>query len=79
MHYSALELSKNGQFTIIPIDDTVSPEALASAITPTSFDYLHVNLLYCGGKELCVCTYCVHVPFMYVYICICYTTPTRGV
>ena len=51
MHYSASELSKNGQFTIVPILDTVPPDTLGSSITPTPFDYLHVNLLYCGGKR----------------------------
>ena len=61
MHYSASGISKNGQFTIVPIIDTVSPDGLSTAITPTPFDYLHVNLLYCGGKVL-------HIALMYVYM-----------
>ena len=51
MHYTASEFSKNGQFTIVPINNSVSPDILNSAITPTPYDYLHVNLLYCGGKR----------------------------
>ena len=51
MHYPASEFSKNGQVTIVPANNSVSPDVLNSAITPTPYDYLHVNFLYCGGKR----------------------------
>ena len=45
-------MSKNGRLTIEPVNSSVSPDILGSATTPTPYDYLHINLAYCGGETV---------------------------
>ena len=52
MHFEAKALSLNNFYpTITPLNVSVSPNILGSADSPTKLDYLHLNLLYCGGNE----------------------------
>ena len=46
--------------TIIPRNRTIPNTILGSSATATDLDYLHLNLLYCGGTD---------AKFMYVYLC----------
>ena len=50
MHYKAYAASKNRRLTIQPVNSSMSLEVLGSAPSPTSFDYLHINLAYCEGE-----------------------------
>lgn len=49
MHYTSKASSKNGRSTLLPKDSNIPPQLLGNAQVPTTYDYLHINLLYCGG------------------------------
>ena len=53
MHYRCTAFRRkdfNG-FSIIPVNSSIPPDLLGSAIEPTEYDFLHINLMYCGGKS----------------------------
>lgn len=50
MHYEYLAASKNSQPTMEPLNPNITLEDLGSALAPTEYDYLHLNLLYCQGN-----------------------------
>ena len=45
---------KKGLTTVMPRDEAIFPSSLGISTTGTDFDFLHVNLLYCGGKWSCL-------------------------
>ena len=55
MHYGHCAGSKNGQPTILPINHSIQPKVLSGSELPSEYDYLHVNLLYCGGENVFKC------------------------
>ena len=52
MHYpcTAYVRKDRGSFSIIPVNSSIPPRLLGSSIEPTEYDFLHINLVYCGGK-----------------------------
>ena len=53
MHFRHLAFSRDGhKSTIIPRSRTISKTFLGSSATPTDLDFLHLNLLYCGGTYM---------------------------
>ena len=50
MHYKAFEFSKNITPTIQSLNASIPQCSLGNSGVPTSFDILHINLLYCEGK-----------------------------
>ena len=46
---------RSEQSTIIPKNDALSKDILGSSDSPTALDFLHINLVYCGGKVLNAC------------------------
>ena len=44
--------------TMLPCNETIDKSELGSSHTPTELDYLHINLLYCGGMAALI----THVP-----------------
>lgn len=52
MHFDSLQYSLDGTTpTIIPLFSHAHPDILGQADSPTHYDYLHVNILYCGGER----------------------------
>lgn len=49
MHYDSKMFSENGEATILP---KVPNATMGTSRRPTQLDYLHINLLYCDGKEI---------------------------
>lgn len=49
MHYEWDTGTVNGEPTILPVNKSIAVDILGSAKIPTEYDYLHLNLLYCGG------------------------------
>ena len=52
MHYSARAFSRNGQPTIVPVDNSVSLNDLGQRQGLTNLDLQHVATLYCAGKQI---------------------------
>lgn len=50
MHNSCLFASKNGSPTLLPLVSMDTNE-VGVAKLPSEYDYLHINLLYCGGER----------------------------
>jgi len=50
MHYSSTAFSRNGQPTILPIDQNVPASNLGQRNGLTANDLQHVTTLYCGGE-----------------------------
>ena len=49
MHYPSIAYSSNGRPTFVVLKAT--RESIGTKCTPTYYDYLHVNLLYCQGTK----------------------------
>ena len=59
MHYRHNAFSRDGdKSTIVPCNRTIPRTILGKSATATDLDFLHINLLYCGGMD---------ANFMYVY------------
>ena len=57
MHFPHNTLSISEQLsTIIPQSAHLPASYLGTSQTGTNLDFLHVNILYCGGKFLTMCT-----------------------
>ena len=55
MHYRHSSHSKTGRPVIIPRRRSIPITYLSSSPVPTDLDYLHINLLYCGGTAtICI-------------------------
>ena len=50
MHFDAFTYSKNEQPTITPRNKSIPLSFLGQCTLPNYYDYLDINLLYCGGK-----------------------------
>ena len=51
MHFRYTAFSSNPDLsTVIPHNHTIPKVILGSSATATDLDFLHLNLLYCGGK-----------------------------
>ncbi len=50
MHYGSTAFTKNGQPTILPLTESVSPSDLGQRTSLTSLDLEHLQALYCGGE-----------------------------
>ena len=50
MHYSCFFGSKNSWPTLLPLVSMDTKE-VGVAELPSEYDYLHINLLYCGGER----------------------------
>ena len=68
MHYRAISSSKNGVLTILPLRNILSDEVGGKHL-PTEYDYLHLNLRYCEGKEVTEVPYVCVYACMHMYIC----------
>ena len=44
--------SKNGQSTMIPVNDSIPKEMLGQSNDPSQQDYLDVMLTYCGERNV---------------------------
>ena len=52
MHYRHNTFSRSQlKSTVVPRNRTIPKTKLGSTAKPTDLDFLHLNLLYCGGKE----------------------------
>ena len=52
MHFQHTAFSSNPNLsTVIPHNHTIPKIILGSSATATDLDFLHLNLLYCGGKD----------------------------
>ena len=65
MHFrhKAFSRSRN-ESTIVPRSRTISKTMLGSSVTATDLDFIHLNLLYCGGtdaKFLHCCEFCTYL------------------
>ena len=55
MHFRHNAFSKDlRQSTIIAVNSSISPNQLGASKLGTSLDFLHLNILYCGGGLLLV-------------------------
>ena len=58
MHYRAntfiMSSSDKVGFSITPVNTSIPSSLLGAANFPTKFDFLHINLMYCGG--ICMMT-----------------------
>ena len=51
MHFRHNAFSRTGfKSTVVPRNRTIPKSVLGSSVTATYLDFLHVNLLYCGGR-----------------------------
>lgn len=51
MHFDVLQDSLDGiSYTILPLFLYIHPDIIGQANSPTYYDYLHLKILYCGGK-----------------------------
>ena len=67
MHFQHNEFSlKHYKSTIVPHNRTIPKAILGSRAKPTDLDFLHLNLLYCGGKEE---NLCIDAHFMVYTLC----------
>ena len=53
MHFRHNAFLRNGyESTVLPRNRTIPKTFLGSSATATDLDFLHINLLYCGGTEV---------------------------
>ena len=67
MHYKPKLNSSNTESVMVPVSKSVSVATFGQSDFPTCLDYLHINLLYCGGKHKYVknmlCVLCLRALF----------------
>ena len=51
MHFKSSAHPVTGNSTIVPLGVELKKADLGSALSPTEYDYLHINLLYCEGEQ----------------------------
>ena len=52
MHFRHNAFSRNqNDSTVVPHNRTIPITVLGSSAAATDLDFLHINLLYCGGKD----------------------------
>ena len=52
MHFRHNAFSSNSNnSTVVPHNRTIPLTVLGSSAAATNLDFLHINLLYCGGKD----------------------------
>lgn len=56
--------SKNNNPVIVPLNSSIRPQDIGYTDEPTELDYLHINLLYCGGEDQSFFARCVHVLYL---------------
>ena len=52
MHFKSSTDPVTGRPTIVPLCGDLMKADLGSALSPTEYDYLHINLLYCKGEQV---------------------------
>ena len=68
MHFRHNAFSRDQiESTVVPHSRTISKTILGSSATATDLDFLHLNLLYCGGTDARV-VYCCAICGYFVQI-----------
>ena len=52
MHFDQKQFSANNRPTFMPKNSKIPFDSPWLWDTPSYYDYLHINLLYCGGEQL---------------------------